>query len=155
MRYPSLPIPQQLIGRDLLDRYKSLIGKYQLAFCDAGELGLFALLPKVSVLPVFGDLAVEHAGGCGTVDVSILGEDLHAPGLPCEPREHPRFDRREVRDNEPISLPGDEGSSYKLGKRIGHIAIEQLHRLVITAFHQGPSNGEVLDAVSFQILSLN
>ncbi len=61
MRYPVLTIPQQMIGRDVLDRHQALVGEHHLALCDAGELGLLALLPQVPVLPVLGDLAVEHA----------------------------------------------------------------------------------------------
>jgi hypothetical protein len=124
-----------MIDRDVLDRYQSLIGKYQLTFCDAGELGLFALLTKVSVLPVLGNLTVEHAGGCGTVDVPILGKNIHTPRLPSEPREHPRLDRRVVRDDEPMAISGNKGCPDELRERIGHIAIEQLNCLVITALH--------------------
>ena len=49
----------------------------------------------------------------------------------------------------------DEGSPDELGERIGHIAIEHLYCLVVTRPDQSPGDSKVLDAVSFQILSLN
>src|SRR5690554_261495 len=114
MRYPALTIPQQMFGSDLLDRHQTSISEHQLALCNAGELGLLALLPQVSVLPMLGYHTVEHARCRGTVDVTVLCKDIHAPGLPCEPGKHPCFYCREVRNNEPISVSGDECSTDQL-----------------------------------------
>lgn len=92
MGYPGFTVPDLVVRGDPLDRYQSVVGEHLLAFGNAGQFGDLALLPEVSVDPMFFYRNAEHRTGTLTVDIPALLKDLQAPLLIGQPCDHPGLD---------------------------------------------------------------
>ena len=81
MADPAFSVPEQMLRANTLNRNESFIRKDKLSLGDTGQFCLLPLLPEMPILSMLDHVAVEHPARCGTVDVAVISEYIHAPSL--------------------------------------------------------------------------
>ena len=120
-----------------------------------GQFRNLTLLAQVAVDAVFLHGHLEHLRCAGAIDVSTLGEHLLPPYLPGKPRDDTGLNRTEVGYQKVSTISGNECGADKLGERVRHILIQQLHSIKVAGAHQSTGLRQVRKVVLGQVLQLN
>ena len=97
----------------------------------------------------------KHLGRAGAVNVLTLGEYVLPPLLAGKPRNHPGFNRGEIRHNELPVFLRYEGCANQLGKGVRHILIEHFQSVKVAGPDKSSGFGQIDQVVLREILHLN
>lgn len=104
---------------------------------------------------MFFDWNAEHAR-CGfAVEVFARAEGLEGGCFSGEPGDDPRFDCREVGDNESTSLAGDKRGANELAERVGHGLVQKLKCLEVACSDEASGLVEIRQIVPGEVLDLD
>ena len=120
-----------------------------------GQFRNLTLLAQVAVDAVFLHRHLEHLRCAGAIDISARGEYFLPPGLPGKPRDDTSLNRTEVGYKKLGSISWDKSCTDKLGERVRHILIQQLHSIEIAGAHKSTGLRQVGKVVLWQVLQLN
>ena len=97
----------------------------------------------------------EHLGRAGAVNVLTLGEYVLTPLLAGKPRNHPGFNRGEIRHNEFSVSLRHECRADQLRKGIWHVLIEHFQSVKAACPDKPSGFGQIVQMVLREILHLN
>ena len=120
-----------------------------------GQFRNLTLLAQVAVDAVFLHRHLEHLRCAGAIDISALGKHLLSPRLPGKPSDDTSLNRTEVGYKKLGSISWDKSCTDKLGERVRHILIQQLHSIEIAGAHKSTGLRQVGKVVLWQVLQLN
>ena len=119
------------------------------------QFGDFAFLPKMPVHAVLLDRHMKHLRCRSAVDVAAALKDTLSPAFTRDPRNHSRFDRREVGYKESAARFRNEGGADKFGKHQRNGVIQHFHHIEAAFPNESAYLLQIGQMVLRQILYLN